>query len=265
MATNNDINAFGSQLNAALKTAAITAAASLFRDNPSMTLEDFYAVMRPQGVTETITIGELQSALTGELVLAPIKSQPAPSTSTVAKPAPAVGSGKPKKLINVECRTIEGRQLYQATILAYLQWAGDWVTGPEILKNCGGNRVQMGTAMRSYLIPNGHVLRDGWSFSTRYKASARSSKKKPAKKAAKKAGSNGAIDARTNAGRLAYRYSIIKYLHGNKWRSGPEISDACGGNANQRLNMLRNLIEEGIVEDNGESTGNLRYRRTRKK
>lgn len=267
MASKTAINAFENQLQNALKEASIRAAASLFATNPGMTLEDFYSVMRPQGVTESITIGEMAAAISGNQgqgapgLMTRRASQPRSAAPNVEGVSPQARPSKPKKLSNVDCRTTEGRAEYHAVVLAYLAWVGDWVTGPEILKNCGGDRNQLGAAMRTYLVPNGLAFRKGHSFGMRYKIG---KGKSQYKQQARTTTSNGKVTARTIAGKLAYRAKILKFMHGNKWWSGKEISRACGGNAAQRKRMLNNLIEEGVVEHNGESTTNVRYRIKRK-
>lgn len=259
MASNSAITSFESQLQSALKEAAINAAASLFTSSPEMTLEDFYAVMRPQGVTETIKLGELAGALSGSPVAYTSVIKPAASTFSVEHTGNV--QPKPKKMRVVNCRTVEGQLEYERAILSYLEWSGDWVSGPEIMKNVGGTKSQMSTTLRNYLVPKGHAVRIGETYGTRYKIG--SGKKSMRRRKAGKEAENGQVDSRTKSGREAYRATILRFMRGKKWLSGPEISEACGGNENQRKRMVGNLISEGIVEHNGKFANARRFRRTK--
>ena len=255
------INSFESELAIALKTAAVQAAANLIRANPELTLEDFYTVMRPQGVTETITIGELSAALAGEVVIPLLP--PAPAAATKKKAIAPTASAKPRKPRKpkrepeVDCRTIYGQQKYHASIVAYLRAVDDWVSGPDIRIHCGGTASQLRSALLYNLISDGIVEKKGETYGSRY----RLAKKGRRNKTGIETVAEGEVDARTHAGRDAYHTSIMRYLRKSKaWRSGVEISETCGGNKSQRNRAMNHLIEEGLVEDNGKLRQAKRYR-----
>ena len=175
-APKNFASAFEGQLAAALKQAAIHAAAGLIRSNPELTLEDFYTVMRPQGVTETITVGDLANALAGKpisdtppaVASAPARRAVAPAPAA-AKPAaaPAAASAaipmprKPRRVPSVDCTTRDGRRAYHSAILHYLGAVGGWTRFVDIYAYCGGESYQFGDTMRKYLIPAGLVKTRG--------------------------------------------------------------------------------------------------------
>jgi len=272
------INAFESQLATALKSAAITAAANLFTNNPEMTLEDFYAVMRPQGVTENITLSELHAALSGVVTLPVAVLSPAPAR----KPASFdQAAGRRRRVPNtpptVSCQTREGQMAYHQSILEYLA-IENWVRSPQIMEFCGGTAGQLGVAMRKYLIPGGLVKSKGKTIGLHFAVTAKGKQKaksgtkvtlstaqsrsrrgRPAPRGDADIGS----DSRTLAARDAYRAAILTFMHGSKWVSGPEISKACGGGPARRKRAIRNLIAEGMVEHNGKMTGSSRWRRRR--
>ena len=290
-ANKTTINAFESQLAIALKQASITAAATVIQNNPEMTLEDFYSIMRPQGVTESITLGELLSALSGEevVVTAPLRTaqvRQAARSATVSKAAPAATSPakprKPAKVPEVNCMTKAGQEAYHRSILEYLTAVDDWVRSPDITTYCGGDKSQIGTAMRKHLIPSGLVKNKGKTYGRHFAITSKGKRKAAsgsavtASRAAptnlgrtktkrKRASVNGIGDSsRTIESRDAYRAGIMKFLHGSKWRAGPEISAACGGAPSRRKLALKHLIEEGVVESNGKATGAVRFRLARK-
>lgn len=288
MATKKSIaNAFESQLAIALKSASITAAAIVVKSNPDITLEDFYTLVKPQGFPENITLGELVQALSGDSVRLSIihpgvSTQQAPA-KTKKKSAAVVAKGKPRKpskLPEVSCMTKAGQEAYHRSILEYLTAVDDWVRSPDIMEHCGGDSSQIGTAMRKHLIPTGMVKSKGKTYGLHFAITSKGRRKAvsgsavtasrpaPVKSGASKKRADAVDigdDSRTQAARDAYRAVVLKFLRGNKWQSGPEISAACGGNAARRKRVLRNLIEAGVVEHNGKMTGGARWRLARKK
>lgn len=286
-ANKTTINAFESQLAIALKQASITAAATVIQNNPEMTLEDFYSIMRPQGVTESITLGELLSALSGEevVVTAPLRTaqvRQAARSATVSKAAPAATSPakprKPAKVPEVNCMTKAGQEAYHRAILEYLTAVDDWVRSPDITTYCGGDKSQIGTAMRKHLIPSGLVKSKGKTYGLHFAITSKGKRKAesgsaitsaraaPTKSSSSKrrATANGiGKSSRTIEARDAYRAAILRFLHGSKWRAGPEISATCGGAPSRRKLALKHLIEEGVVESNGKATGAVRFRLAR--
>lgn len=284
MATNKTtINAFESQLAIALKAASITAAANVIQSNPDMTLEDLYSILRPQGVTESITLTEILSALSGEEVVVTSVAPMARSRSEfrgkkhvsahVATPAPKKPR-KPSRVPEVNCMTKAGQEAYHRSILEYLAGVDDWVRSPDVTAFCGGDKSQIGTAMRKHLIPSGLVKSKGKTFGLHFAITSKGKRKADGGSAVtatrsapekKQAISNGVGDSsRTAAARDAYRKAILKFLHGSKWRAGPEISAACGGAPARRKRALMHLVEEGVVESNGKLTGAVRFRLARK-
>lgn len=264
------INAFESQLATALKSAAITAAANLFTNNPEMTLEDFYAVMRPQGVTESITLMELHAALSGEPVPTPAVVIAAVPTKKPASFSQAAGRGKQTPVVS--CMTREGQEAFHRSVLEYLSMVDDWVRSPDISAFCGGDKSQLGTAMRKHLLPAGLVKSKGKTYGLHFAITAKGSKKvnsaspitrTTAARRAPRGTDDVGEDSRTHADRDAYRAAILKFMHGSRWVSGPDISAACGGAPARRKRAIRNLIAEGMVEHNGKMTGSSRWRRQR--
>lgn len=369
-ATKNFVNSFKGQLEYALKTAAVNAAVNLIRSNPELTLEDFYTVMRPQGVTETITVGELAAAFTGKPVAQQqVASTPARATRTALpaatpEPAPAK-TARPKKRRRparppkVNCLTEEGRAKYRQSILERMAETKDWMRNNEIRPYCGGETHQFTPFMRNYLIDEGLVRTRGTGPGKQYRITGKGLKKigkfpKVADKKPKKSGdrrTNGSrsaltlegqheihqdilrfldkqndvvtgtdirnavnitkhqlksamghlipdkmvkatgatfgrrynitakgrmnvgrsrtdrtiqVTAKTNAGRAFLRKGVLRFLHGNRWRSIAEIAEASGGTKNQMKTMLYNLLKEGVIEHNGRGTTASRYRLARK-
>jgi predicted transcriptional regulator len=257
MGNRKNADSFENQLAIALKLAAVHAAANLIRSNPELTLEDFYSVMRPQGVTETITIGELMQALSGNAVRMAL---PRSAPSAASTPTPSGAPKKPRKRPNVDCRTIAGQNAYHSSILTYLRDVDDWVRGPDIQDHCGGTKSQFRSALRN-LARDGYVEKEGETYGSRY----RLSRKNRRKKTTIEASENDDVNARTHAGRDAYHKSILRYLKKSRgaWRSGNDISEHCGGNKSQRNRALNNMLSDGLVENNGERRQAKRWRALR--
>jgi len=265
-------NAFESQLAVALKTASITAAASVIQNNPTMTLEDFYAIIQPQGVTETITMGEIASALSGEVVVVttrPFRKEKASVSESPSK------SAKSAVVPVVNCKTKAGQEAYHRSILEHLDAVDIWIRGSDIIAACGGTLAQVGAAMRNNLIPAGLVKSRGKTFGLHFAVTSKGRRKAGSgsavtmTRASTKGASRGASkvdigeNSNTHAARDAYRSVILKFMRGNKWYSGPEINKACGGNHSRRKRAVNNLIAEGLVEHNGKLTGASRWRLAR--
>ncbi|TEU11087.1 MAG: hypothetical protein E3J21_24515 [Anaerolineales bacterium] len=276
-ATKTTINAFESQLAIALKAASITAAANVIQSNPDMTLEDLYAILRPQGVTESITLAEIINAMSGEPVVVTTAQVRAgrPRATPSAAPAKPKKPRKPSRVPEVNCMTKAGQEAYHRAILEYLAGVDDWVRSPDVTAFCGGDKSQIGTAMRKHLIPSGLVKSKGKTFGLHFAITSKGKRKAAGGSAVTATRSapgvtrrqkNGIGDSsRTHAARDAYRATILKFLHGSKWRAGPEISAACGGGAPaRRKRALKHMIEEGVVESNGKLTGAVRFRLARK-
>lgn len=274
-------NAFESQLAVALKTASIAAAVNVIENNPDMTLEDFYAVIKPQGMTESVTLGELVQAMSGEeVVVTAAPSRKPRATAVAAAPAKPKKPRKPSKVPVVNCMTKAGQEAYHRSILEYLAGVDDWVRSPDITTFCGGDKSQIGTAMRKHLIPAGLVKSKGKTYGLHFAITSKGKRKAAGgsaitspraaptslgRKKKKRVSTNGIGDSsRTIAARDAYRATILRFLHGSKWRSGPEISAACGGAPARRKRALKHLVAEGVVESNGKATGAVRFRLARK-
>lgn len=243
-------NAFESELANALKTAAVQAAVNIIQSNPDLSLEDFYTVMRPQGVTESITVGDLVAVLNGKSVTAPasVKGGSPPSKKSKAR--------KISKKQKVDCRTREGQRSYHASIVAYLRDAGDWVSSKDIRENCGGNTNQCIIALANHLIPEGIVEKRGLTFATEYRIAGGGKRQSVAE-----AEASDEVNATTRAGKEAYHNAIIRFLKRSKsWKSGLEITANCGGNKSQRNRALTELVETGYIEDNGVLRTGKRYR-----
>ena len=281
-AKKSTINAFESELAIALRSAAITAAANVIQSNPDMTLEDFYAVIKPQGMTETVTLAQLMAAVSGEEIVVTAAAPPPRSTPrATAAPTGPKKVRKPAKLPVINCMTAAGQEAYHRSILEYLASVDDWVRSPDITAYCGGDKSQIGTAMRKHLIPSGLVKNKGKTYGLHFAITSKGKRKAAsgsavtASRAAptdlgrtktkkKRTSVNGIGDSsRTIEARDAYRAGILKFLHGSKWRAGPEISAACGGAPARRKLALKHLIEEGVVESNGKATGAVRFRLAR--
>jgi hypothetical protein len=168
--------------------------------------------------------------------------------------------------------TKAGQEAYHRSILEYLSAVDDWVRSPDITDYCGGDKSQIGTAMRKHLIPAGLVKSKGKTYGLHFAITSKGRRKAAAgsavitapRSAPKRATASGIGESsRTHAGRDAFRAAIIRFLRGGKWRAGPEISEAVGGAASRRKRALRQLIEEGVIEDNGKMTGAVRFRLTR--
>ena len=273
-------NAFESQLAIALKTASIAAAVNVIENNPDMTLEDFYAVIKPQGMTESVTLGELVQALSGEEVTVTVAPSRTPRATASAAPARPKKPRKPSKVPEVNCMTKAGQEAYHRSILEYLAGVDDWVRSPDITAFCGGDKSQIGTAMRKHLIPSGLVKSKGKTYGLHFSITSKGKRKAASGSAItsaraaptnlgrtkkKRVSVNGIGDSsRTIEARDAYRATLLKFLHGSKWQSGPEISAACGGAPARRKRALKHLVEEGVVESNGKATGAVRFRLARK-
>ncbi len=269
------INSFEGELAIALKTAAVQAAANLIRANPELTLEDFYTVMRPQGVTETITVGELSAALAGEAVvpLLPHAPAPAPKKKAIAPTSPTKSGKprKPRKPPKVNCLSRAGQEAYHQSILRYLAAVDDWVRSPDIMEHCGGNKGQIGSALRKHLVASGYVKVRGKTYGMEFCITSKGKRKaasgspvtvaRSTTKHEAAAGADG-VNARTDEGRAAYHTAILRYLRKARgaWRTGVQISGACGGNKSQRNRALNNMLAEGLVEDNGERRQAKRWR-----
>lgn len=373
-ATKNFVNSFKGQLEQALKAASINAAVNLIRSNPELTLEDFYTIMRPQGVTETITVGELASVLSGPSGGMPARPAPiisvSPSAATrptrTPQSPPPVAQTKPKgprspsRPPKVNCLTEAGRNEYLHRILECMATTKDWMRNNEIRPFCGGETHQFTPFMRNYLVDAGLVRTRGVGPGKQYRITGKGLKKvgkfpKVADKlsshqsGALVSGKKNAltltgehqihqgilsflskhkglvtgpqimkgigitksqlrtamaknlipkrlvkatgntfgrryiittkgwmnigksydepmlqVTARTAAGKEFLEKAVLKFLHGNKWRSIGEIADSVGANKNQVKRMLGNMLKSKLVEHNGGSTNAARYRLARK-
>jgi len=250
------INAFEQQLAIALKQASITAAVGVIQNNPDMTLEDFYAVIHPQGVTESITLGELQAALTGQALPAPVL-MPTPLQRAAAPPAPRL-SQPPK----VNCLSNAGQEAYHYSILQSLAAMEEWIRGPDLREYCGGSKGQFNIAMRKHLIPEGLVKTRGAYSGMGYAITA-----KGKKRAARRAPTASQFQVRERAKPspshriTGYREIVLNFLQQNpQWHSGEDVSNACGGTLASRRQCLKSLVSDGLVERNGEYTVRMRYR-----
>jgi hypothetical protein len=185
---------------------------------------------------------------------------------------------KPAKLPVINCMTKAGQEAYHRAILEYLTAVDDWVRSPDITTYCGGDKSQIGTAMRKHLIPSGLVKSKGKTYGLHFAITSKGKRKAasgsavtaaraaPTKSSSSKRRTsvNGIGDSsRTIEARDAYRAAILRFLHGSKWRAGPEISEACGGAPARRKRALKHLVEEGVVESNGKATGAVRFRLAR--